>query len=927
MKYQLPVLAIAVLFSGCTNLSIFDYDNQPTIASLEKADIPVVPTQVPERNRAAAIFHYQAFLDESEDNVFVPEAMRRLADLYLETEQDALINGSLSPSESRATKLYAELLVRFPDHQSNDDTLYQLAHAHEQTGDIDPSMAALSSFSSTYKSSEKYDEVQFRRGEYLFVRRKYEQAETAYQAVLDHKPESTFYQQALYKTGWARFKQNRYQDALHAYILLLDESIGQHDTAKLPESLNPTEIERINDTLRAISLSFSYLANDISLQDYFASNGSRAYEPLIYAKLASLHLSKERFTDAAETYRLFSDTHPQHPEAPLFQSRVIDVYKQAGFSERVLEEKQAFIERYEPAAAYWQQRDPNKYPDVLLQVQRHLRDVAQHYHAVAQAQKTPKSYASAGHWYRLYLRSFPNNEQAPYMNFLYAELLASSNQYGLATAQYERTAYDYDQHTNAPEAGYAALLAYKKHESALQGQDKTNWHRLGINSSLRFAETFPQHKQALPVRTLASQQLYALKEYNAAIAAAKPVIDHLNAPQDLQRSVWIVTAHAEFERPDFQRAELAYKQVLTRTPRNSQQRDKFEEKLAASIYKQGEQERDAGNLAGAAEHFLRIAEAVPGSSINVTAQYDAAAAYIALKQWSRAIGILEQWRRNNPDNPLQADLTRKLAVLYQENQQPLQAAGEFSRIAKSEQDPTLKREATLTTATLYQQAGRDKQAIDAYKRFIKSYPQPVEAAMEARYQLILLYGQRQQTAKQRYWQKQLVLTDSKAGQQRNSRTRYLAAHAQLALIEDSYLAFKKVRLKEPLKKNLARKKKHMKAAINGYKKASAYNITAITTESTYKIGELYADFGLSLMESERPRNLTAEELEQYDILLEEQAYPFEEKSIVVHETNLQRTVDGIYDEWIIKSLAALSSLMPARYAKQEKGEPFVSALQ
>ncbi|VAW80599.1 TPR domain protein, putative component of TonB system [hydrothermal vent metagenome] len=929
MKYQLLTLVVTATLSGCSLFSggYRDSDAQATVADLEPAQLPTVPATDAGKNRAAAMRHYQAFLDESDDNTFVPEAIRRLADLHLENEQDALLEGTLAPGDSKAAQLYAELLKRFPDHGRNDSALYQLARANEQTGEIEPSMAALTRYSDNYKGSGKYDEVQFRRGEYLFVRREYRQAEIAYQAVLDRGESSDFHQQALYKIGWARFKLNHYDDALNAYMQLLDETIGEHNTAELPDGISRSDKERINDTLRAVSLSFSYLGGTNEIRNYYTEHGTRTYEPLIYANLAALHLNKERYTDAAETYSLFANAHPNHPEAPLFQSSVIDVYKKAGFSKRVLKEKQAYIERYEPAAAYWKQHDPAKSKGVLQQVQRHLRDVAQHYHALAQVEKKPKTYADAGHWYQLYLRAFPQSEQAPYMNFLYAELLTSAGQHGLAANQYEQTAYMYGTHRKAAEAGYAALLAYQKHEPTLRGRAKTDWHRKGINSSLRFAGEFPDHKQALPARTLASQQLYALKDYSAAVAAAKPVIDNPNAPKKLQLSAWTVTAHAEFDQSDFQRAELAYQQVLARTPRNDKQRSKLQEKLAATIYKQGEQEKIAGNMAGAAEHFLRITKVVPGSNINVTAQYDAAAAYIALKQWPAAIRILERWRRSNPKNKLQPDVTRKLAVLYQENNQPLQAAGEFARIADTEKDPRMKREATLTTATLYQQAGRDKQAIDAYKRFIKRYPQPLEAAMEARYQLVLLYGKNRQTGKQRYWQKQLVEADRVAGRQRNQRTRYLAAHAQLALVGDMLRAYQQVQLKEPLKKNLARKKKTMQAAIKGYTQAAAYEVTDVTTESTFRIGEIYTSFGEALMTSQRPRNLNAEELEQYDILLEEQAYPFEEKAIGIHETNIRRTTDGIYDEWIKKSLATLAKLMPVRYAKQEKGERFVAVLQ
>jgi hypothetical protein len=199
--------------------------------------------------------------------------------------------------------------------------------------------------------------------------------------------------------------------------------------------------------------------------------------------------------------------------------------------------------------------------------------------------------------------------------------------------------------------------------------------------------------------------------------------------------------------------------------------------------------------------------------------------------------------------------------------------------------------------------------------------------MEARYQLVQLYAKHGQSEQQRYWQKQLVSADRGAGALRTDRTRYLAAHAQLALVADDYQAYREVQLKEPLKRNLARKKKYMQAAIKGYKDAAAYEVAEVTTESAFRIGEIYADFGRSLMSSERPRNLGAEELEQYNVLLEEQAYPFEEKAIAVHETNAQRIGTGLYDAWVRKSMEKLAKLMPVRYAKPEKGESFVAVMQ
>jgi hypothetical protein len=119
----------------------------------------------------------------------------------------------------------------------------------------------------------------------------------------------------------------------------------------------------------------------------------------------------------------------------------------------------------------------------------------------------------------------------------------------------------------------------------------------------------------------------------------------------------------------------------------------------------------------------------------------------------------------------------------------------------------------------------------------------------------------------------------------------------------------------------------MEATIQWLDRAAAYGFADITTAATYELGALYQDFGRSLIDSERPRNLSALEREQYDLLLEEQAFPFEEKAIETHETNLKRIAQGLYDDWIAKSAKALAQISPARYGKREQGEERYESLK
>ena len=118
----------------------------------------------------------------------------------------------------------------------------------------------------------------------------------------------------------------------------------------------------------------------------------------------------------------------------------------------------------------------------------------------------------------------------------------------------------------------------------------------------------------------------------------------------------------------------------------------------------------------------------------------------------------------------------------------------------------------------------------------------------------------------------------------------------------------------------------MEDVIAAYTDAADYGVAEVTTAATFRLGEVYEQFSADLMDSDRPADLDAAALEQYEILLEEQAFPFEEKAIDLFKANADRVVDGVYDEWVQKSFTRLATLMPARYAKEERAENVVTAL-
>jgi cellulose synthase operon protein C len=140
------------------------------------------------------------------------------------------------------------------------------------------------------------------------------------------------------------------------------------------------------------------------------------------------------------------------------------------------------------------------------------------------------------------------------------------------------------------------------------------------------------------------------------------------------------------------------------------------------------------------------------------------------------------------------------------------------------------------------------------------------------------------------------------------------------LAEPAAEAYRKVALIEPLARQLKLKKARLEDALKAYAVASDYGVASVVTAATFHTASLYQDFGRAMLGSQRPKKLSKTEREQYDVMLEEQAFPFEEKAIELHEVNARRAGEGVWDPAVEKSFKALAELRPVRYAKAERSD-------
>ncbi len=952
---KLTLLASASLLGGC---GVLGPRQPPTLQSLAYEQVAVEPDRVEGASEAQAIKAYRLFLEGAPQSPQSAEALRRLADLEMDLADrlnaDAAAATSAPDYKAAATR-YQEHLAAHPQDPHRDRVLYQLARAQEQSGELEAALQTLTQLVQDHPGTVYADEAQFRRGELLFSASQYGLAEQAYAAVLGAERVSPYRERALYMQGWSRFKLSRLDDALQAFFGVLDLKLGpqpgDQPLAQL-EGFSRSERELLDDTFRVISLSLTNLQGAETIATFTVDPATSAlrqgYVFHVYEQLGEFYLKQDRPKDAADAFTLFAQRAPMDTQAPRLQARVIDTYERAGFATLALEAKQQFVASYGRQTPFLQ-ANPAAWSLAQPRVQAHLTELARHHHALAQRSKQAPDVQAAVRWYRELLVSFPDDPQAAHHTFLMAELLFESGQFADAIQAYEQAAYAYPPQAHSADAAYAALLGHAQMikraepgrapgpapgpaQGAGQGADRPSdptalpaLQQAAVASALRFAQAFPRDPRAGLVLTDAADRLYALNDPVQAAVVARQVIDLQPPAAEPQRRVaWTVLAHTAFERGAFDAAEQAYSQALMLTPAQAPGRNDLVERQAAAVYKQGEQSRDLGQWRDAVAHFNRVALVAPLSATRAAAQYDGAAALIAMKDWAGAAAALADFRQRFPKHPLQAEVTPKLALAYTEQGQWAAAATELERLAASSADPAMARDALWQAAEMHDKAGARAAATQAFERHLAQSlalrPVPLMPAIEARARLLALAKADRNTKRELALHKDIYLADLHGGDARTNRSRYLGATAALALAEPVAEAYRKVALVEPLQKQLKLKKARMEEALQAYALASEPGVADVSTAATYHVANLYRDFGQAMLASQRPKKLSALELEQYNVLLEEQAFPFEEKAAELHELNARRAASGIYDPWVQRSFEVLREMLPVRWGKRERGE-------
>lgn len=798
-----------------------------------------------------------------------------------------------------------------------DELLYQTAKATSFTGNREDAIKRLKLLVGLYPNSPLVDESTFRMGEAYFSLGEYAKAEAQYKKLLAFASSETFHSRALFKLGWSVFRQDRFEEATEQAFKVLDRFPELEDQTQLVAD-SEEEMALIEDTLRLLAIQFSKQKGADSIMAAQQRLNNERYAYLLHDALFRFHLKQDRFEEAAVVAAHYAGAYNSRYDAYTMALKTIRAYREGEFDIQEWNAKEDFVANFGVESHYWSTLKRAKRDTVRPHLIKYGEELAHLYFVrMQQARgKRPEQHLAhaeqAAHYYLQLTETDPADERNGEFVYLAAEAMRDIGNYTRSIALYERAAYDEADHDKANTAAYAAILTFDEQARA-QGELTEESILQKHTNILRYADKYPEDSHSPDLLNYLANALFERGDMDGARMQAERVMAFEQASDATRYSSILVAAHSYFELENFAQAEHYYDKAV-RHPLGKASRSDLHERLALSIYRQAENEQDMLKSAAA---YLRLVDRVPDSTIVPQALYDASAQFLAANAWTQAIASLTHLQQAFPKHELYAASTEKLIYAYQENGEWVEAADKLMELAATSPDATLAASSLFQAAEYYQTSELSLQALDAYQGFVAAYPAEFELSIEA-YDRIAAYYTEHDQRKAQTWLRKLVQYEAQNRKARTPRSASLAAQASFALAQTEILAFRQQQLTAPLKQSLARKKKGMDDAIEALQAVAAYRIQEWQSAATFEIASLYRALAKDLLASERPDSLDALQLEQYDILLEEQAYPFEEKALEVYQLNIQKVADGLYDTWIAKSYRALAEMNPTAYLREPK---------
>lgn len=864
------------------------------------------------------IAEWNEYVHLADDKTLSMVTLLRLTDGYLDAKEslykyeledydaklDLFNNGSLKTAPLEPTQDYAQLIdylskvaEKHRYGRGSDIIRYAIGYALYEQGEIDKAVNIFEDIVDNYPWSDYLVEVSFRLGEIYFDTDQWGSALDAYGIVINY-PFSVFYEKALYKISWTYYKLNEFEKAIEAFMAIADRTWeGELNKGGLMEEIVNSmvmSLDRYKDMEKAVR--------------YLKSRGLRGYTPLVLMKLGDRLIEEIRLNEALSIYKQLVELFPADPALPFVYDKMAVLLEGQQGEEAALEARWELVQRFNPTTTWYKKRYPEGHKEIDTLILKQMTYVPKTYHLKGKESNNPKYIDKAVQGYQIFLASFPRSQDAKEINLLLAEALFDTKRYPEAVQEYKKSASLQPAGIERGEVAYSAFLTY---EIIFNGADKKAKDAT-ISSAKELLEAY---KQDLSKSGKLKKSLYRLAEMYTQLGAFADARESLIQAGTDSTLVQNKVAELYLLEGNLNAAEESY----SRLSKKSKDRASIE-KLARIRFRIAKGYFDEGKYNDAIAKYHQVFEGYPGSGIGESALVKIGLIYIKNEDISK---LEKTVRRIVSSYSGSEDAILLLVQAGQgiEKDDPLKAASLYDYAASITLDSLKAGKLTFAAVSIYEDNSEYGKIETSFERFLVRDVIPFEEKAEALYKLgsvRIRLGKKDEGIK----------TLRKLLKEKERLDKKLIAKTNLLLLREDQAAYLDIRLIQPFEVTLEKKTRLLNLLVRGYSDIARHGIPEVLPEVFFQMGLVLEEFKNSLLTSERLPDLTQDEKEDYDFLLEEKAYPYEEKAIKAYEKSVfVARKDLLYNnEWIDRSIIKLAKLRPALYKRKFVGirlEPIV----
>ena len=631
----------------------------------------------PDYKHKDIVYYNMAFCNYQKEKILIDKKRHKYPELY------ELYGGLpdslrlLRKNLKKSIEYYDKILNEFPNSDLYLEAIYRL-------GDIYFDLAGET------KSGKQ-------RKKYLLI------AENYYKMLIPE--ESDLLEESIYKLGWTYFSMNKYNSAIVRFIGLLNDITLNDSIYK--KSSNPEEREASkkfiegakkfeDEVLRYVALSFAgfdstnYTPNPIGtykLKKIIGKIGSEVYAKKILRRLGDIYAEITYPAKARVTYTTFLDLFPLNEDNPTIANNIVSSYINDSEFDKAEQEKEKLALRFTVNSPWYQ-----KYKDNDEVMKKELPIIKEAYEYTigitvnkAIDSKEKEKYEKAIKFSELYLDLFPSSDKSQHIEYDLAEMY-------FALAEQEKDIAYY----------YKAIDQYR-------------------NFNKKFPDSPYCYDNAYNIIVAYQTILDKIKE-------EEPKVGQQPSPTDTLREDTLFTAKTSIKQKLLSACD-SYRQMLSENP-NPTPKDSLTLykvlQLQASIYYNDKNYTAALPIFNEIVNNFAKGKKKTEYTYNIAVCYNNLGDYIASEEWFNKAKILAE-HTNDEEIKESAD---KLALQsiqnrakdLEKNNDFVEAAQQYERIAKQDLKAKYSFDNMLQAASLYKKANDFENAIRAYLFIAENYP-------------------------------------------------------------------------------------------------------------------------------------------------------------------------------------------------------------